>query len=428
MEILESLLEGLRTVCAGFPDARRSTDVDYSTTDIGLSAFSLFFMQSESFLSHQRRLEQGHGTSNCQTLFGMKKIPTDNYIRLMLDPVSPEALQPCFDQVIEQLRERDGLKAFQRLGERTLVALDGTEYFCSQKLSCPQCLTRKRGNGKTESYHAMLAAMIVAPGHNMVLPLMPEFITPQDGAEKQDCERNAAKRRLSAHGKRVQHLHPVYLGDALFSCQPLAEAVLETGADFLFVVKKDGHKTLYEFIEGASLGQRTVIERKPGKRSLTYRYRWIEAVPLRDGEDALTVNWLRVTIADEKGKVTYDSAFVTSLPLTADNVVEVAACARARWKIENESFNVLKNNGYNLAHNFGHGKKYLARTFAAMNVLAFAFHTACDCLETLWQQAREAVGARARFFQDLHTITAYVLFPSWHGFMITVVTGKAPPI
>jgi hypothetical protein len=399
-----------------------------SMVDIGLSAFSLFFMQSESFLSHRRRREHGHGTSNCHPLFGIKKIPTDNYIRLMLDPVSPEALQPCFDQVIEQLRERDGLKAFQRLGERTLVALDGTEYFCSQKLSCPQCLTRKRGNGKTESYHAMLAAMIVAPGHNMVLPLMPEFITPQDGAEKQDCERNAAKRRLSAHGKRVQHLHPVYLGDALFSCQPLAEAVLETGADFLFVVKKDGHKTLYEFIEGASLGQRTVIERKPGKRSLTYRYRWIEAVPLRDGEDALTVNWLRVTIADEKGKVTYDSAFVTSLPLTADNVVEVAACARDRWKIENESFNVLKNNGYNLAHNFGHGKKYLARTFAAMNLLAFAFHTACDCLETLWQQAREAVGARARFFQDLHTITAYVLFPSWHGFMITVVTGKAPPI
>jgi hypothetical protein len=143
--------------------------------DIGLSAFSLFFMQSESFLFHQRRLEQGHGTSNCHTLFGMKKIPTDNLIRLMLDKVSPEALQPCFDQVIEQLRKRDGLKALQRLGGRTLVALDGTEYFCSQKLSCPQCLTRKRSNGKTEHYHAMLAAMIVAPGHNMVLPLDNRF-------------------------------------------------------------------------------------------------------------------------------------------------------------------------------------------------------------------------------------------------------------
>jgi hypothetical protein len=428
MKILESLLEGLRSVCAGFPDARRRPEVDYSMADIGLSAFSLFFMQSESFLSYQRRLEQGHGTSNCQTLFGMKKIPTDNYIRLMLDPVSPQALQPCFDHVVEQLRQRDGLKAFQRLGGRTLVALDGTEYFCSQRLSCPQCLTRKRANGKTESYHALLAAMIVAPGHNMVLPLMPEFITPQDGAEKQDCERNAAKRWLSAHGERVAPLRPVYLGDALFSCQPLAEAILATGADFLFVVKKDGHKTLYEYVDGAPLDQRTVTERKPGRRSLTYRYRWINGVPLRDGKDAMNVNWLGVTIADDKGNVTYDGAFVTSLPLTAENVVEVAACARARWKIENESFNVLKNNGYNLAHNFGHGKKYLARTFAAMNLLAFAFHTACACLETLWQQAREAVGARARFFQDLYTITAYVLFPSWHSFINTIATGKAPPI
>jgi hypothetical protein len=428
MEIFESLLAGFRAVCAEFPDARRSMDVDYSMTDIGLSAFSLFFMQSESFLSHQRRLEQGHGTSNCHTLFGMKNIPTDNFIRLMLDPVSPEALQPCFDQVIEQLLQRDGLKAFQRLGDRTLVALDGTEYFCSQKLSCPQCLTRKRSNGKTESYHTMLAAMIVAPGHNMVLPLMPEFITPQDGAEKQDCERNGAKRWLNAHAERVASLRPVYLGDALFSCQPMAEAVLATGADFLFVCKKDGHKTLYEYVEGALLDERTVVERRPGKRSLTYRYRWIEGVPLRDGKDALMVNWLAVTITDETKKNTYDGAFVTSLPLTADNVVEVAACARARWKIENESFNVLKNNGYNLAHNFGHGKKYLARTFAAMNLLAFAFHTACDCLEPLWRQAREAVGARARFFQDLHTICAYVLFPSWHSLIYTVASGKAPPI
>ena len=428
MEIIESLLDGLRRVCEGFPDSRRSTDVDYSMADIGLSAFSLFFMQSESFLAHQRNLERGHNTSNCHTLFGMKKIPTDNYIRLMLDNVPPEALQPCFDQVLRQLCERDGLKAFQRLGDRTLVALDGTEYFGSQKLSCPQCLTRKRSNGKAEHYHAMLAAMIVAPGHNMVLPLMPEFITPQDGAAKQDCERNGAKRWLLAHGERVKGLRPVYLGDALFSCQPLAEAVLATGADFLFVCKKDSHKTLYEYVEGAPLEQHEVTEPKPGNRSLTYRYRWIKGVPLRDGKDAMNVNWLAVSILDAKAKTTYDGAFVTSLAVTADNVVEVAACARARWKIENESFNVLKNNGYNLAHNFGHGKKYLARMFAVMNLLAFAFHTACDCLEALWKQAREAIGTRSRFFQDLHTICAYVLFPSWASLMITLISGKAPPI
>jgi hypothetical protein len=428
MEILESLLEGLRGVCGGFSDPRRRVvDGNYSMADIGLAAFSLFFMQSESFLSYQRHLEQGHGTSNCGSLFGIEKIPTDNHIRALLDEVSPEQLQPCFDQVLAELRQRDGLKDFQRLAGRILIALDGTEYFCSQKLSCPQCSTRQRSNGKTEYCHQMLAATIVAPGHNRTLPLMPEFIAPQDGAGKQDCERNAAKRWLVAHGERVVGLRPIYLGDALFSCQPLAEAVRATGADFLFVCKPDNHKTLYEFLAGAELEWREETERKPARRSLTYRYRWLNDVPLRDGKDALGVNWLGVSIRDATGKTTYDGAFVTSLPLTQDNLAEIAACARARWKIENESFNVLKNNGYNLEHNFGHGKKHLATLFATMNLLAFAFHTACDCMETLWQQARAAIGARTRFFQHMRTISSYVLFPSWLALIQTLGSGKAPP-
>lgn len=395
--------------------------------DIGLSAFSLFFMQSESFLSFQRRLEGGHGNSNCQTLFGMEKIPTDNHIRMLLDAVPAEALQPCFDEALSELRQRGGLKAFERLGGRIAIALDGTEYFCSQKLSCPQCLTRKRSNGKTERYHAMLAASIVAAGHNLVLPLMPEFIAAPDGAEKQDCERNAAKRWLAAHGERMGGLRPVYLGDDLFCCQPLAEAVLATGADFLFVAKPDSHKTLYEFLDGAELEQHTVTERRPGGRTLTYSYRWIQGVPLRDGKQALAVNWFAVRIVDGTGKTTYNGAFANSLVLNRENIEETAACARARWKIENEGFNVLKNNGYNLAHNFGHGKKHLATIFATLNLLAFAFHTVCDCLETLWKQARQTLGKRIRFFRDLHTITAYVVFPNWTALFHTLLQGKAPP-
>lgn len=428
MEILDELLAGLRTVCSGFADKRGCGVATYTMADVGLSAFSLFSMQSESFLSDLRHLEQGHGDSNCRTLFGIGKIPTDNHIRSMLDEVSPDALQPCFDQVLEQLRERDGLKAFQRLPGRALVALDGTEYFCSQKLSCPQCLTRKRSNGKTEHYHVMLGAAIVAPGHTMVVRLMPEFLAPQDGAEKQDCERNGAKRWLIAHGGRLAGLRPGYLGDALFSCQSLAEAVLHTGADFLFACKKDSHKTLYEFLKGAELGQHRVTESKPGGRTLTYSYRWPEGVPLRDGGDALQVNWVGVAVADDKGKIAFESAFATSLPVTLDNVAEILACGRPRWKIENESFNVLKNNGYHLAHNFGHGKQYLARMFAALNLLAIAFHTVCDCVEMLWQQARQAKGKRRRLFEHLRTLTAYIVFHSWQSLMYSLISSKAPPI
>ena len=177
MEMLETLLQGVRSACAAFPDKRRG-DVTYSMADIGLSAFSLFFMQSESFLAYQRELEEGRKTSNCQSLFGMKAIPTDNHIRAMLDPVAPSHLQPAFDDVLSALRQRGGLAPFQKLGGRVLIALDGTEYFCSQKLGCSQCLTRRRGNGKTENYHAMLAGTVVAPGHAMALPMMPEFSAP----------------------------------------------------------------------------------------------------------------------------------------------------------------------------------------------------------------------------------------------------------
>jgi hypothetical protein len=154
--------------------------------DIGLSAFSLFFTQSESFLSYQRSLEEGPKTSNCHTLFGMAKIPTDNHIRSMLDPVHPSHLQSSFDQTIAELLGKGGMKSFQRLDGRALIALDGTEFFCSQKLGCPNCQTRQRANGKIESYHSMLAATLVAPGHNMALPLMPELIVKPDGTAKQE--------------------------------------------------------------------------------------------------------------------------------------------------------------------------------------------------------------------------------------------------
>jgi len=421
MELLDTLVAGVRSACASFPDARRG-DVRYSMADIGMSAFSLFFMQSGSFLAHQRSLEERRATSNCRTLFGLAAVPTDNHIRAMLDPVHPAHLQPVFDQVLDTLGRWGGLAPFERLGGRVLVALDGTEYFCSQKLGCPQCLTRHRTNGRTESYHALLAATLVAPGHAMALPLMPEFIAPQDGAEKQDCERNAAKRWLSAHGGRLGHLRPIYLGDDLFACQPVAEAIRAAGGNFLLTAKPSSHKALYDFMQGASLDEQTVTQKAAGKR-LTCRYRWFQDAPLRDGRDAMPVNWVGITVTDAKGKATYSSAFVTSLPITP----EIVACARARWKIENESFNVLKSNGYHLEHNFGHGKQHLAMLFAAMNLLAFAIHTVCDCLEQLWINARTAKRARTRFFEHIRTITAYLVFPDWATLMQTLIDSKPPP-
>jgi hypothetical protein len=203
MSLLVCLLEELKRVCRTFPDAREGRSGNIEVEDFGLSAFSMFFMQSESFLSYQRALETGQKRSNCQTLFGIGKIPSDNYIRAMLDKADPALLQPCFDRLATHLGKPEMQKAFQRLGGRTLIAWDGTEYFNSYKIGCPHCLTRKRSNGKTENYHTMLSATVVAPGHSKVVPLMPEFIAKQDGHEKQDCERVAVRRWFEKHGNRV---------------------------------------------------------------------------------------------------------------------------------------------------------------------------------------------------------------------------------
>ena len=244
MEILASLLSGLKAVCAAFPDPRKGRSGNIAMAEFGLSAFAMFFMQRASFLSFQRKLEKGQGRSNCQTLFGIEKIPSDNYIRDMLDGADPALLAPCFQRTEHLLVEPAMREVFGRLGGRTLIALDGTEYFCSQKIACPHCQTRKRSNGKIESYHSMLCATVVAPGHSKVVPFAPEFIVKQDGAEKQDCERNAVKRWLEKHAARLKPLRPVYLADDLFACQSVVERHQANGDDFIFTCKETSHKAL----------------------------------------------------------------------------------------------------------------------------------------------------------------------------------------
>jgi hypothetical protein len=151
-------------------------------------------------------------------------------------------------------------------------------------------------------------------------------------------------------------------------------------------------------------------------------------VPLRDGRDALTVNWFEIEIINARGEITYRNSFVTDLPVGPDNVVELAACGRARWKIENETFNVLKNKGYNLEHSFGHGKQNLSALLVSLNLLAFAMHTICDIGDELWRAARAKLGPRYNFFSKLAAITTYLIFPSWDNLLLTLAFAKPPPI
>jgi hypothetical protein len=422
---LEACIADLSTVCAGLPDRRKGPLPvgAYTMADIGLSAFSLFFMGSPSFLAHQRALAAGQGRSNCQTLFGISAIPSDNYIRQMLDGAPTAAFDGLF---IKAAETPEVLAPFQRLGGRTPIALDGTEHHCSRKVHCPRCSTRKRADGGTEYFHAFLGASIVAPGHQHVLPLPPEFIVPQDGAAKQDCERNAAKRWLARHGASLAHLRPVFLGDDLLACQPVATAIQAVGGNFILTCKPSSHRTISEYLYGATLAEHRETVRKRGKRTTTV-YRWLADVPLRDSADALPVTWFSIEMFDGTGKRTYHNSFVTDLPVSAGNIAELAACARARWKIENETFNVLKCGGYNLEHNFGHGKDTLASVLVILNLLAFAYHTVASLAVLAWRTALAAKGATYQFFEHLRTITTYVVFQNWAHLLRSIAEADIRP-
>ena len=426
MQRLESLLGHLRQCCDSFPDKRRGINTTYPIADIGMAAFSIFFMQSPSFLAYQRQLSDGHGRSNCETLFGLSKIPSDNHIRDMLDPADPALLYPVFSKVLAELEKSGGLAAFRRPGGHVLIALDGTEYFCSDTIHCAQCSTRLRSNGKVQYHHTVLAASLVAPGHNQVVPLEPEFIVPQDGAEKQDCESRAARRWLAAHGTQYAHLRPIYLGDDLFSNQPICQAVLDAGGHFIFTCKPSSHKTIQEYIAGVRLPTRTVVV-KHGSKQFTHRFRWMTGVPLRDTKDALKVNWFEIEIRNPAGEVTYRNSYITDLRVNRANVADHAASGRSRWKVENETFNVLKTGGYHLEHNYGHGKKNLSALLVTFNLLAFAFHTVCDQAEEIWRMARAKAGSRAQFFARLVAATSFLIFPDWEDLALTLAFAKPPP-
>ena len=422
MKHLERHLGRLRACFAEMPDRRRGRNRRYTMADIGMAALSVFFMQSPSFLAHQRALAEVRSRSNAHTLFELARIPCDNHIRQLLDGVPTAHFDDAFHGLVEALDAHGGLAAMRRLDGRVLVALDGTEFFRSRKIHCDNCSARKRNDGGTEYFHQMVAAHLVAPGRSLTLPLPPAFVQPRDGADKQDCEREAAKRWLQRHGARCAGLRPVYLGDDLYACQPVCQAIRDSGGDFLLTAKPNSHRTLYEYLEGIRLPSRRTTSGR-GTQRRTHRYRWMTGLPIRDGDDAVRVNWLEITSARPDGKVTYHGTFVTSVDVNRDNVAELADCARARWKIENETFNVLKQHGYHLEHNFGHGKDTLATVLVVLNLLAFALHAACELAESLWQQARERLGTRKRLFEHLRTVTEYQVFPSWNALMRLLANG-----
>ena len=411
-----------RTHFNGMADPSASPRNDFCAPDLLMSALAMFVFQDPSLLQFQRRLETRQGRANLTTLFGVEAVPGDSQLRARLDAIPAAQVRGLLPKFFEKMRRAGWAHQFRTAitggadaGEYYVMPLDGSDYFHSTQIQCPNCLTPTDKNGVTHYRHMAVAATLVKPKSRVIWPLDAELCVVQDGSEKQDCEINAAKRLLP----RVRREHPqlklLVVGDDLYSHVPFTETCEECRMHYILVAKPSSHKELWEWVEDLErLGENEWVEWTEGPlaKRRYFRGRIARGVPLR-ADDAVQVNFVEVWEKNEAGKQVYHNSWVTDLEVEAGNVAEIMWCGRARWKIENEQFNVQKNGGYHLEHNYGHGEENLSGVLYYLNVVAYLWHVVLKLGDELWQECWRQVQRRDELWQGLKWQLRFQVWGSW---------------
>ena len=343
----------------------------------GLAVFSLKHPSLLRFEQDARGLGDGaDGTrrENLRTLFGIERAPSDARLRERLDELDPRELRRPFKRLFG-LAQRGGVpKDFEWLGGRHLLSVDGTGHFSSPTVHCELLREGARGRrpGVLPPVAVRGAGASEAPGGSAggSAGADPE----QDGATKNDCERNAAKRLPTDLRREHPHLPLLVVEDGLASNGPHVRLLKGLGMGFLLGAKQGDHAALFEWVdelESAPLapGAAPGVERWEAKDAdgVEHRFRWSNGAPLNDANADLEVNFLEYLERRPNGKERRFS-WVTDLRVDRWNAMDLMRAGRARWRIENETFNTLKNQGCEFEHNFGHGRKHPHRRCAATGV------------------------------------------------------------
>ena len=394
----DALFRLVRSSFANITDAR-GEEVEIPLTDALMSAFAMFSLKSPSLLAFDKQRIEG----NLETIYGIPRAPCDTRMRERLDPVSPESLRPSFTSVFRQLQRGKALEDMVFLDGHYLVALDGTGYFSSPTIHCASCLQKVHRNGSITYYHQMLGAALIHPDVREVIPLMPEPIIKQDGTEKNDCERNAAKRFIAKLRQDHPHLKFIITEDSLSSNAPHIETLHDHDCHYILGVKEGDHAYLFKQVQAAEeAGRVTSYDRHDRAAGVVHRFRFVNDLPLNESRADIRVNVIDYW---EVGldKVQHFS-WVTDLRVSKRNVYTLMRAGRARWKIENETFNTLKNQGYNFEHNYGHGEQNLSVVLATMMMLAFLVDQTQQLCCALFRAVWTKLGSKRLLWERLRAL------------------------
>ena len=408
---------------------QRAENAKISMPDALMSGFAMFSLKDPSLLAFDERRTTD---SNLGSIYGIKEVPGDTQMRTILDDVDSVEIRPAFRDVVHQLQRSKELDRFVFLGGSYLASLDGTGYFSSKTIHCSSCMQKvNKKTGEVTYYHQLMGGVIIHPNLREVIPLMPEPILKQDGESKNDCERNAAKRFLAQLKQDYPDLTFTITEDALSPNAPHIRELEKHGFHYILGVKEGDHEYLFEQVALARQeGRTTEYERRSG--GVVHRFSFVNQMPLNKSNPDILVNFIEYwEIGKDK---TQHFCWVTDFTITELNVFTIMRGGRARWKVENETFNTLKNQGYHFEHNFGHGKKNLSVVFVALMMLAFLVDQVQQLACELFQAVLEKKGSRRRLWEHMRALFKTIEFQSMtqlfeailYGYKATVVIFSPP--
>lgn len=268
------------------------------------------------------------------------------------------------------------------------------------------------------------------PDQNLVIPICPEPIKKQDGNLKNDCDQNAGKRFLTKFREDHPKLKVIFIEDALSSKSPRISDLKAANVRFIIGSKPGSNPYIFERLDRLEkAGRMNHFEVKDtiGQKILktvTHRFRYFNNLLLTPVAD-IYVNffeyWEVTEWIDKDGVVCKQEkhfSWITDFELNDLNLMTLMRGERTRWGIENETFNTLKNQGYEFEHNFGHGYKHLSTCFAYLMMLAFLVDQAQQLSCELFQKALEkAQGTRRTLWEAMRVLYDRGTYSGWTQFL-----------
>lgn len=383
----------------------RARNCRYALPDTLMAGFAMFHQKDPSLLAFREQFASR--SENMGRIYALQSIPEDSALRECLDKLSPDDLMPCFKTLLEESRRSGILDRHRVFGGRLALSFDGTGYFSSQHIKCPHCLVKEHKNGKTTYHHQLLGAVLVHPHQATVQPLGAEPIVNGDGATKNDCERNALKRLLPKIRQMLEQEAVVAILDALYADGPNIRALRAAAMDYIIGIKEGYVLVQVEALRQKAQLQQLVISNAKLKTTI----RWASQLTLNGSNQDILVNYFECEEIDVKTQtLVYKNAWITNLPVDGDNCQVMTSVARSRWKIENETFNTLKNQGYNLEHNYGHGKQFLSSVLAMLMLMAFTVDQMAQAADVAFKKAMAKFKTRQAFWKRVGAV--FDLLPS----------------